>query len=70
MDDAASFWRRRRFAAIERVNRLSDELDQARVLALLCGQHDTEAFDALIVEYRGALAAYRQFRVPAVAERA
>jgi hypothetical protein len=70
MDDAASFWRRRRFAAIERVNRLSDQLDQARLEALLLGHHDTDAFDALIVEYREALAAYRQFRVAALAERA
>jgi hypothetical protein len=51
------------------VHRLSERLDEARLLALLWGRHDTEAFDALIVELRQALAAYRRFRAPAVAER-
>jgi hypothetical protein len=70
MDESAALWQQQRFAAIERVSELSERLDESRLLALLLGRHDTEAFDALIVELRQALAAYRRFRAPAVAERA
>ena len=43
------------FNALDRLNRLSERFERARVQALAGLQYDTEAFDQLVVECRQAM---------------